>query len=429
MTQPARSRKAETAGSHDHGECAEQLHEPVSPVAAPVPLASLAHGPDAGPRPGALSAQQQLGRLRRQAESSVLRRAPVPTPVDGEFTDVNAPGFTFLSTGQPGKFRIKDSNVKLDHHADTDQWTNSQGLVVQFEAAPPRTLPEKGAKTLQHYTMRKFNQLSPPEQMAQISYLAADFGLTDYEREMLLNDPDEEIIELYRYHKFRADSEADALVFGGGVNKTEITGKVTNVNKETGATKVVDWQETGILKLLKVRHDSLAKLRQPGEGGAKTATRAMEVFQANAMTTPFIATTRDKAYALSLFKEYPPEGSQRAVILVIRGPRANTFDFEEEFRKMRLQGSGGLAELNNRIDPKRKEDNQQAEYGLADVFLPAQGKSQFGFWVEEVIELGVPTVEQASVIGSHSGTDVVYSSGLASSTPASKEGREGKEEA
>ena len=425
MTQPARvrSNKAERAEPPDGAACSDPGRHPLATSMPPLP--GLAVSPDAARQPENFSAHQQLGQLRRQAATagSVVRRAPVPGPVDGEFTDVNAYGFVFVPTGKPSQFRIKDSDITLQHHPDTDQWTNADGLVVEFQPSGPRRVPPKGDKALQHYSMRKFNALSPPEKMIQIGYLAADFGFTPYEEELFSNDPDEEIIELYRYHKFRADSGPDAVVFGGGMNKAEITDKVA------GKTKVVDWQDTGILKLLKVRHDSLAQLRGPGVEGAVRATKAMEIFQANAMTTPFIATTMDEGYARSLFDQYPPEPTQRAVILVIKGPRANTFDFEAEFRRLVRQGNGAPEGQNGRVDPKRAHDNEQAEYGLADVFIPAKGKSQFGFWIADVIPLGLPNRDQAAAIGSHPGTEVVRERGLPDASSDSKEQMKGKDEA
>ena len=41
--------------------------------------------------------------------------------------------------------------------------------------------------------------------------------------------------------------------------------------------------------------------------------KAMQKFQANAMSTPFIATTNDLGYAQSLYTEYPPTEKQKAV--------------------------------------------------------------------------------------------------------------------
>jgi hypothetical protein len=115
----------------------------------------------------------------------------------------------------------------------------------------------------------------------------------------------------------------------------------------------------------------------------------MEEFQANAMTTPFIATTSDLAYAESLYEEYPPAEGQRAVVLVIEGPKSKTFDFEEIYQSIQGAG-GGQAQWNWRTSAERARDADQAEFGLPDLFIPLRGVSPLGFRIVDVIELSMP---------------------------------------
>jgi hypothetical protein len=334
---------------------------------------------------------------------SVIRRAPEPSDVEGEYADPDVPGFIFVSTGVPDEFVIKGSDIRVVWSAKDRRWEDPSGLVVTFQDLTPvptagptpllelpsilplppvRTLPPRNSKEWQHYslTMDDFKRLGLYDQMLKIAEMANEFPVTPFELELRSN-PRERPARFYRYHKFPLDPTAQQLVFGGGLNKTEIT---------------PDWHRdpSKTLKaLLKTRYDLMRQLRSNVDR-EKRAIKAMQKFQANAMTTPFIATTTDGDYARSLYREYPPTEGQRAVVLVIEGPELNAFDFEFEFAKMAEQG-GGRAEWNWRTSEDRAKDANQAEFGLPDLFIPMRGVSPLGFRIVDVIELNVPTAKQA----------------------------------
>lgn len=168
----------------------------------------------------------------------------------------------------------------------------------------------------------------------------------------------------YRYHKFTDDDDT-GLVFGGGFNKSEIS---TSEPKIHGGK---------VAKHFKDRHEALETL---STGTPLEKTLALEAAQANAFSTPFIATTSDRRYTQQLFGEYPPAKGQAAVVLTILGPTINTLDFEKEFEAL----DRGFSLFNMRTVAKRSKDNAQAEYGIPDIFLPIGKRSAFGFVVAHV---------------------------------------------
>jgi hypothetical protein len=330
----------------------------------------------------------------------VVRRAPQPGEVEGEFVDPDVPGFVFLGTGLPNEFVIKGSEIRVVWDPKSGRWLDPSGLVVNFMPVPTagptplmelpktlplprvRTLPDPTSKEWQHYslTMDDFKRMGLFDQMLKIAEIANEFPVTPFELELRSN-PRDRPERFYRYHKFPLDPTAQQLVFGGGLNKVEIT---------------PDWHRdpSKTLKaLVKTRYDLMKQLRG-NVNQEKRAVKAMQKFQANAMSTPFIATTTDRDYALSLYREYPPTEGQRAVVLVIEGPMLNALDFESEFARMAAAG-GGKAEWNWRTSEDRAKDANQAEFGLPDLFIPMRGVSPLGFRIVDVIELNMPTEEQA----------------------------------
>jgi hypothetical protein len=208
------------------------------------------------------------------------------------------------------------------------------------------------------------------DQMLKLAELASSFAITPYELSLRANNPSERPTKFYRYHKFPIGFDDPQYVLGGGLNKVEIT---------------EEWQVKTLKKLIADRQKFLMSLQV---SPVKTV-KAMEQFQANAMTTPFIATTSDREYAESLYREYPPVDGQRAVLLVIEGPKASSFDFEEIYQSIKGTG-GGKAEWNWRTSAERAKDADQAEFGLPDLFIPLRGVSPLGFRVVEVVELSMP---------------------------------------
>jgi hypothetical protein len=344
---------------------------------------------------------QQAGHPGESADGLTIRRAPVPGKTDGEFVDADAPGFVFLPTGRPHEYLIKGSDITVSWDAGSGHWLNAEGLVTQFGDAGPtagptpqldltgglplpsvRTLPpltkpgKKGGVVPNpdwtHYplTMQDFKRLGVYDQMLKLAELASSFAITPYELSLRANNPSERPTKFYRYHKFPIGFDDPQYVLGGGLNKVEIT---------------EEWQVKTLKKLIADRQKFLMSLQV---SPVKTV-KAMEQFQANAMTTPFIATTSDREYAESLYREYPPVDGQRAVLLVIEGPKASSFDFEEIYQSIKGTG-GGKAEWNWRTSAERAKDADQAEFGLPDLFIPLRGVSPLGFRVVEVVELSMP---------------------------------------
>ena len=424
MTQPARSasRHASVQQQRDEVPADEPAIETAEPGQVPVAGLALA-GSQAGlrmPQPP----RDVLGALRRQAtccghqhghpepadrltlrRSAVIRRAPEEGDVDGEFVDPAAPGYVFLPTGRANEYLIKGSDIVVTWDDRTGHWLNQDGLVVQFEpdptgrptagptpaldlsgglplpsvsTLPPAKIvkPKKGLvdnPAWTHYplTMADFKHLGVYDQMMKLAELASRFPITPYELSVQAK-PDDRPMKFYRYHKFPIGFDDPQYVLGGGLNKTEIT---------------EDWQSNLLKKLIADRQKFLNSIvdNQPVK-----LVKAMESFQANAMSTPFIATTSDRGYAESLYREYPPGHGQRAVLLVIEGPRGRAFDFEEMYRTVQGTG-GGQAEWNWRTSEDRAKDAGQAEFGLPDLFIPLRGVSPLGFRIVEIVELSMPS--------------------------------------
>lgn len=152
-----------------------------------------------------------------------------------------------------------------------------------------------------------------------------------------------------------------------------------------------------MIALLRARQKLMHRIHTLGpdsdEKAAQVQKEAWQEFQANAMTTPFIATTTDLKYAIELFTDptYAPKEGQDGTILAICGPADLTFDFEAEFGKLGAKG-GGSAATKFRTEEKRAKDAGQSEVGLPDLYIPVdlaadQGKprSPLGFWVEDMV--------------------------------------------
>lgn len=412
MTQPARSasRHASVQKHLDEVPADEPAIELAEPSQVPVAGLALAGSQTVHRMPQ--EPRDVLGALRRQASccgrphdrpesvdrltlrrssSQVIRRAPEEGDVDGEFVDPAAPGYVFLPTGRANEYRVKGSDIVVTWDDRTGHWLNQDGLVVQFESGPterptagltpdldlrgglplPRNgsmiPPELGEK---YFSMEHFKHLGVYDQMMALAELASQFEVTPYELAVQA-EPDDRPMRFYRYHKFPIGFDDPQYVLGGGLNKVEIT---------------VEWQAKTLRKLLADRARLLKSIKanQPQQ-----LVKAMERFQANAMSTPFIATTSDRRYAESLYREYPPGHGQRAVLLVIEGPRGRTFDFEEMYRAVQGAG-GGQAQWNWRTSANRAKDADQLEFGLPELFIPLRGVSPLGFRIAEIVELSMP---------------------------------------
>lgn len=342
----------------------------------------------------------------------MIRRSPMESGTPGEFVDHDAPGFVFLPTDRPDEYVIKGSDIRVTWDREERRWVDAGGIPVTFQPAPtagprpffelppelpkparsllpPPTLPPSkiGGKdrlnpawTHFELTMTDFKRLGLWEQMTQIAELASRFPVTPVEL-FWRQQPPGRPTKFYRYHKFPMDPfnpthpSSPELMFGGGINKVEIDDP---------------WREENLhqnLKaLLKTRHDLLKQLSTTIPA---RQVKAMQTFQANAMSTPFIATTTNLDYALQLRDEYPPTSRQKAVIVVIEGPGNRALDFEAEFARIAESG-GGKAEWSFRTAANRARDANQLEVGLPDLFIPMHGVSPLGFRIVEVIELGGP---------------------------------------
>ncbi|HEU5271372.1 MAG TPA: hypothetical protein VFU36_15710 [Jatrophihabitans sp.] len=405
MTQPARS-AARRASDSSREPLAEVPADEPAIEAVQVPVAGLAlAGPQTVHRmPHA--PRDVLGALRRRASccdqphgqpepadrltlrrSAVIRRAPQPSATLGEFVDPDAPGFVFLPTGRANEYRIKGSEIVVTWEAESGHWVGADGLVVQFQpqptAGPTPALDLSGGLPLpktskipanlgeNYFSMEHFKHLGVYDQMMALAELVNKFPITPYELLAGADGRDERPMKFYRYHKFPIGFDDPQYVLGGGLNKVEIT---------------EEWQAKTLKKLISDRRKLLASitLNDPGK-----LVKAMERFQANAMSTPFIATTSDRGYAESLYRDYPPGDGQRAVLLVIEGPRGRTFNFEEMYQTVQGAG-GGRAEWNWRTSANRAKDADQAEFGLPDLFIPLRGVSPLGFRIVEIVEMSMP---------------------------------------
>lgn len=251
-----------------------------------------------------------------------------------------------------------------------------------------------------HFTYGRYKALPLEDRLYHVAEMASDFGVTLFELQKRANtmmlqqlgvldhidelarrvranrlDPDDItrsrglsldglVGVYYRYHKFAGDPDSRQFVFGGFFNKSEIT------NSE---------QTKGIKNYFKNRHEALETL---STGTPLDQALALEAAQANARSTPFIATTSNRGYARQLFGEYPPseEQGQRAAIVTIIGPSCNTLDFEREFARL----DAGFRLFNLRTVNKRSKDREQFEFGIPDIFIPVAGRSPFGFVIANI---------------------------------------------
>ncbi len=236
-------------------------------------------------------------------------------------------------------------------------WLHRQNLVAPAQVAPAVN------KAVEHLPMKTFTALDLGGRISVIDKLSQ---VSDYEKAVAARPKSGKIVTLFRYHKFRADDAAQQrLVLGGGLNKAEIT---------------QDWADKAVLGFLRTRQ---ALLKQLAVATGEQRASLMQDFQANALSTPFIATTSDEGYARSLFAEYPPESNQRAVLLVIQGPLESAFDFEAEFGS--LPPGVGHKEYAGRLEQGRKKDAEQSEFGIADPYLVVGQTSPLGFRIVDVI--------------------------------------------
>lgn len=276
---------------------------------------------------------------------------------------------------------------------------SSSDLSSTFGPHTPRPSP-LNQKQKQHFTYGMYKTLNAVERLYQVADMASDFGVTLFELQKRANtmaleragvldyidrlaaavrnntlDADDIsgsarlslnglVGVYYRYHKFAGDPTSQQFVFGGFFNKSEIT---------------TSEQGKGIKNYFKSRHEAMETL---STGSPLEKTLAMEAAQANAKSTPFIATTSNRAYAQQLFGEYPPsaEQGQRAAIVTIIGPSCNAFDFEREFAAL----DRGFRLFNLRTVSKRSKDREQFEFGLPDIFIPVRGRSPFGFVIAKI---------------------------------------------
>ena len=425
------------------------IHSPPNPVPAILDPAWLERGRDAAGHAGSASVRavvhlQRLAGNRAVSELLSKRNPPAPVPPSpnvaavvqraptladdgsGEYVDPNVPGFRLIRRAA-NDFTIKGSSIRVLWDPASEKYTDPSGVVVSFESGPTsgptpllemgKTLPLRppesqivgpgaGPKTWQHFELAidNYKRMDLVTQMYVVAELACRFGSTPYELEKQ-QGPRGDRIRLFRYHKFPMDPTAQQLVFGGGINKTEITAA---------------WHQNNLKSLLKTRYDLLKNLHGTSSLAPAKRVQLMQKFQANAMSTPFLATTSDRAYAEQLVQEYPPTSDQRAVILVIEGPLANTFDFEAEFAKLGATG-GGKAEWDWRLSQDRAKDAGQKEFGIPDLFIPMGGVSPLGFQVVDVIETAVPSQFEANQLSVDQRMQIIRAKGL----PKESERREG----
>lgn len=177
----------------------------------------------------------------------------------------------------------------------------------------------------------------------------------------------------YRYHKF-GEGDDSGLVFGGGFNKSDIDSYLLPPllpGKLHGKALTTHFNK---------RKRALTTL---GSGTPAEKARTLENAQANALDTPFIATSSNKGYPQDLLSEYPPSHGQYAVMLTILGPSMNTLDFEKEFEELKQ----GTEENNHRSTPERAKDKHQAEFGIPDIYIPIGKRSPLGFVIAHVERL------------------------------------------
>ncbi|NEO77614.1 MAG: DUF4157 domain-containing protein [Moorea sp. SIO4G3] len=256
--------------------------------------------------------------------------------------------------------KIIRSHIKSWHQFIEDEAFDESNAVDIVSSVDISSLT---TKNLQHFTYAKFKTLSIQDRLSVLKSLQKIAGVSDTEYAFFKErasqmSEDEQMGVFYRYHKFADDPASKQIVEGGGLNKSLISEK---------------FQKKAMIKQIKTRKEGLESLSYTPQ----KRVEQMERFQANAFSTPFIATTKDLAYAYQLVQEYPPSSGQIATILEIVGPLANTFDFESEFQSL----NQGLEENKYRTNPDRAKDAEQAEYGIPDLYLRMGETSPMGFRV------------------------------------------------
>ena len=117
--------------------------------------------------------------------------------------------------------------------------------------------------------------------------------------------------------------------------------------------------------LVTANRERLRLLRRVNSSDPETARNALSQAQGGARSSPFISTTFDEAGAVAVFKARRAWG-EAVELLTIVGPRSGGVNFEEAFRSI-----GGRM--------KRFQDAELQEFGIPDLFIPAQGASRSGF--------------------------------------------------
>ena len=97
--------------------------------------------------------------------------------------------------------------------------------------------------------------------------------------------------------------------------------------------------------------------------------RAMENAQASGRKSPFISTTKNQDTALRELEKAKKQG-ESVELVTIQGPRSGGLDFEDTF------GS-----LGGRKSPGRMKDAELEEFGIPDLFIPANKPSRSGYIV------------------------------------------------
>lgn len=203
-------------------------------------------------------------------------------------------------------------------------WLHRQNLVAPAQVAPAVN------KAVERLPMKTFTALDLGGRISVIDKLSQ---VSDYEKAVAARPKSGKVVTLFRYHKFRADDAAQQrLVLGGGLNKAEIT---------------QDWADKAVLGFLRTRQ---ALLKQLAVATGEQRASLMQDFQANALSTPFIATTSDEGYARSLFAEYPPRATSARCCSSSRVPSSRrSTSRPSSARCRRASGTRSMPAGSNRV--------------------------------------------------------------------------------
>jgi hypothetical protein len=121
---------------------------------------------------------------------------------------------------------------------------------------------------------------------------------------------------------------------------------------------------TTILEAYEKRKDLLKELFHQNPN---RRVRALENAQASGRKSPVISTTKNRILAEQELAVRRAAGGDYE-LLTIRGPKAGGIDFEEVVK-----------ELGGRKSPSRLKDAELEEFGILDLFIPANKPSKSGF--------------------------------------------------